>query len=97
MNIKTNQHSGYHENITLFWINIVNCNLSIIAAHKIVDYDFLLNLANEIVYVYGNKNLLLKYYSRDLLASSQARQCCIEPNLKPITYVLQPNINFKTV
>lgn len=85
MNIKTTKNSGYHETITLFWIYLVNSYLYITKTSQNVESNSLLNLANDLIHLYGDKNLPLEYYSRDLLMSSLSRQSWGEPDLKPIT------------
>jgi hypothetical protein len=85
MNIKTTKNSGYHETITLFWIYLVNSYLYMTKTPRSGESNSLLNLANDLIHLYGNKNLPLEYYSRDLLMSSVSRQRWVEPDLKPIT------------
>lgn len=85
MNIKTTKNSGYHETITLFWIYLVSSYLYNIRQTDILKTNFLLKLANNLIYLYGDKNLPLEYYSRDLLMSLEARQSWLEPDLKSIT------------
>ncbi|MBW4602496.1 MAG: hypothetical protein KME29_23755 [Calothrix sp. FI2-JRJ7] len=74
--IQTTRNSGYHETITLFWIQIVQDFISV-AEEKLI-----LQLANELVSKY-HPNLPLQYYSRELLMSWQARVNWVEPDLKP--------------
>lgn len=47
----------------------------------------ILQLANGLIHSYGNKNLLLEYYSQDLLVSWEAGTSWIEPDLKPLVEV----------
>ncbi|MBD2499695.1 hypothetical protein [Anabaena azotica] len=84
MNINTTKNSGYHETITLFWIYLVSSYLYT-KTPKNAASNSLLNLANDLIHIYGDKNLPLEYYSRDLLMSSASRQSWVEPDLKPIT------------
>ncbi|BAZ51155.1 hypothetical protein NIES4103_38040 [Nostoc sp. NIES-4103] len=79
MGIKTTKNSGYHETLTLFWINIVRRYL-----FNLEKSSSILELANELIHTYGNKNLPLEYYSRDLLMSWEARNHWTVPDLKPI-------------
>lgn len=77
--IKTTQYSGYHETITLFWIQIVR---NFLAAEGI---NFpLVHLANYLLLGYGDKNLPFEYYSHQLLMSWEARKHWVEPDLKPL-------------
>jgi hypothetical protein len=77
--IKTTQYSGYHETITLFWIQIVR---NFLAAEG-VNFP-LVHLANYLVMAYGDKNLPFEYYSHQLLMSWEARKHWVEPDLKPL-------------
>lgn len=83
MGIKSTKNSGYHETLTLFWIHMVRRYLFVVGKSS-----SLLRLANELIDTYGNKNLPLEYYSRDLLMSCAARNHWIEPDLKPIDILL---------
>ncbi|QLE58379.1 hypothetical protein [Nostoc sp. TCL26-01] len=84
MNIETAKNSGYHETMTLFWIYMVKQYLSNIQKNC----DFL-QLVNELIDRYANKNLPFPYYSQDLLMSWEARQAWIEPDLNPINICVQ--------
>src|SRR5689334_53107 len=79
MGIKTTKNSGYHETLTLFWIHMVRRHL-----FNLEKSSSILELANELIHTYGNKNLPLEYYSRDLLMSCEARNHWTAPDLKPI-------------
>ncbi|WP_026734776.1 hypothetical protein [Fischerella sp. PCC 9605] len=79
MGIQTTKNSGYHETLTLFWIQIVRRYLSVNNRK-----DSLLQLTNGLIDSYGNKYLPLQYYSRDLLMSWVARSSWVEPDLKPL-------------
>lgn len=77
--IKTTKSSGYHETITLFWIQMVHQYLVVEGAnHSLVE------LANNLIENYGNPGLTLEYYSKDLLMSQEARISWVEPNLKSL-------------
>ncbi|MBH8560843.1 hypothetical protein I8748_01275 [Nostoc sp. CENA67] len=77
--IKTTKNSGYHETLTLFWIHMVRRYL-----FNLEKSSSNIELANELIHTYGNKNLPLEYYSRDLLMSWEARNHWTAPDLKPI-------------
>jgi hypothetical protein len=66
---------GYHETITLFWLRIVSDFASDRA-------DSLSATANRLIEKYNNKDLILEYYSSELLASEKAKAEWIEPDLK---------------
>ena len=78
--IKTTKDSGYHETITLFWIEIVRRYLSVATAN-----GSLVDIANGLIDSCGNPRLPLEYYSRELLMSWDARRSWVEPDLKPLT------------
>ncbi|MEQ9239018.1 hypothetical protein [Coleofasciculus sp. E2-BRE-01] len=75
--IITTKDSGYHETLTLFWVQMVGQYL--VAKGKNLSLEA---LANGLIQDYTNPHLPLEYYSRDYLMSWQARQHWIEPDLK---------------
>lgn len=77
MNIATTNNSGYHETLTLFWIYLIS---SYIKAHP--PSNDLLEMTNRLITIYGDKNLILNYYSQDLIMSGEARQNWIKPDLQ---------------
>ncbi len=77
--IKTTKDTGYHETITLFWVQIIIDYLSANAGNNNI-----VLLTNGLINSYKNSRLPLEYYSRDLLMTWQARICWIEPDLKPL-------------
>ncbi len=77
--IKTTANSGYHETITLFWTRLVAKYLSGADAGKSI-----VELANGVIRVFGNKDIPFEYYSRDRLLSLGARMRWVEPDLKLI-------------
>ena len=78
--INTTKDSGYHETITLFWIQMIRCYLSVATAK-----DSLVDIANGLLHSCGNPRLPLEYYSRKRLMSWDARRGWVEPDLKPLT------------
>lgn len=80
--VKTTKNSGYHETITLFWVQMVLQYLLANGANRSIA-----EIANSITQIYGNSYLTLEYYTIDLLMSQKARQSWIEPNLKPLEFV----------
>ncbi|MGB5962607.1 MAG: hypothetical protein WBG73_18355 [Coleofasciculaceae cyanobacterium] len=82
--IKTTKDSGYHETITLFWINIV-CQYLIVEEKNLPVVD----LVNGLNSHYNNPRLPLEYYSCDRLMSWQARRSWIEPDLKSFDRVVE--------
>lgn len=68
----------YHETLTVFWMKVVS---DFTAARQGVS---LLDKANELVATY-DKDLSLRFYSRELLFSDEARARFVEGDLGPTT------------
>lgn len=79
--IESTPTTGYHEAITQFRINLIQIYFDRVNIH-----DSLLNLANQLMNLDPNPNLLIEYYSCDLIFSPEARSFWIEPNLKSLNY-----------
>lgn len=77
--VKSANNTGYHETITLFWVEIIIRYLLANASNNNI-----VLLTNGLIDKYKNSRLPLEYYSRDLLMSCQARISWIEPDLKPL-------------
>ena len=71
--------TGYHETITVFWLRVVRGFLTGSAG-----VDSIAVLANQLIEKYAEKNLILDYYSTELLASTEAKSDWVEPDLKPL-------------
>jgi hypothetical protein len=69
--------SGYHETLTVFWMRTV---WNFLEKHK--GEKTLATLANELINACGDSRLPLKFYSRELLFSAEARRSFIEPDLQ---------------
>ena len=69
--------SGYHETITCFWTKTVNDFLA-----KRDRGAALAVLANDLVLSCGDPNLPLRFYSRELLFSVEARLNYVAPDLE---------------
>jgi hypothetical protein len=80
MGIVTTKENGYHETMTLFWINRVKYFLRGATLEC-----SLVGLMNNLTEHYADKRLPFEYYSRDLLMSWEARRGWIEPDLKPLS------------
>jgi hypothetical protein len=78
-NILTTRTSGYHETITLFFIRVVNGYLS-----RVRGDCSIVALFNEMIAACGDKNLPLRFYSKERLMSGDARRRWVEPDLKPL-------------
>lgn len=71
--------TGYHETITVFWLNIVREFLA-----DAEGVDSVAPLANQLIDKYVNKDLISSYYSSELLASDRAKAEWVEPDLQPL-------------
>lgn len=69
--------SGYHETLTVFWLKTIAAFLEKNAAEKSIAV-----LANGLLSSVDDTKLPLKYYSRELLFSTEARLNYIEPDLE---------------
>lgn len=69
--------SGYHETLTIFWLETVAKFLEKNKGEK-----SLAILANNLIAACNNTKLPLEFYSRELLFSPEARANYVEPDLK---------------
>jgi len=82
-NRATANPTGYHETITLAWLAILARELRARKIAGITDYEESTS-ASELATAYANQDILLEYYSRDLLMSEEARTRWVPPDLRPI-------------
>ncbi|GAB4197166.1 MAG: hypothetical protein Fur006_45450 [Coleofasciculaceae cyanobacterium] len=82
--IQTTKNSGYHETITLFWVQMVRQFIVVESTNRSI-----VELANSLIQNYGNPRLTLEYYSKDLLMSQEARRSWVEPDLKSLKPILE--------
>ena len=70
---------GYHETITLFWIEIID---RFVREHPDLKLPELCNafLSSD----FASKDLPMRYYSRELLFSTRARAVWVEPDLEEL-------------
>ncbi|HEY0565297.1 MAG TPA: hypothetical protein VGC88_06915 [Terriglobales bacterium] len=73
------KHTLYHETLTWFWIREVQRVLATLATKTPTFQQ-----ANIIVRELGDKDLPLRYWSRDVLFSPDARTRVVEPDLAPL-------------
>jgi hypothetical protein len=71
--------TGYHETITLAWVEVVARFLD--ATGRAGSPT---ERAAELIGQCGGKGYLLRFYSRDRLLSDEARHHWVEPDLRPI-------------
>jgi hypothetical protein len=73
--------TGYHETITEFWLRMVRGFL--LEGER---SESIATLANQLIEKYLDKNLILDYYSPELLASPEAKNEWVEPDLRPLPF-----------
>jgi hypothetical protein len=71
--------AGYHETVTLFWIDVL-CSL----LQKSPAKSNLEDLVEESIIKFGVSDYLLRHFSRERLFSDQARKEWVEPDLIPL-------------
>ena len=69
--------SGYHETITIFWLHFVRYILGR-SSFDLLSFSKLFQLVN--------KNMLLEFYSNELIQSTEARQHWVEPDKKALNF-----------
>lgn len=79
MGILQTKESGYHETITLFWIEMVDRFLM-----EQSDNSAILSRTNTLLQRYDDPGLMFQYYSCDRLMSWEARTTWLVPDLKLI-------------
>jgi len=78
--IKVTDEGGYNETLTLFWLHQVWGLI-----RPLIEHAELLDLVNQTLTKFGSQpDLALKYFSEDLLWSSEARKAWVEPDLKAL-------------
>jgi hypothetical protein len=73
--------TGYHETITEFWLRMVRAFLP-----EGERAESIAVLANQLIEKYADKNLILDYYSAELLGSHEAKSVWVEPDVKPLPF-----------
>lgn len=73
-----NDTTGYHETITLFYLDLVG---KVLALNR--NLDLVQTCSQVLNSTASDKDLMLRYYSRDLLFSSEARKRWVEPDVAP--------------
>jgi hypothetical protein len=71
--------TGYHETITLAWVAVVKRFLAVRELDVPVSV-----LAAELLQQCGDKDYLLRFYSKERLFSGEARTCWVPPDLAAI-------------
>lgn len=75
------QENVYHETITLFWLKRVRHFLERADAGRT-----LAELASDLFTECGDPHLLETHFSKERLASDEARRAWVEPDLKPLDF-----------
>jgi hypothetical protein len=77
--IETTLESGYHETITVSWMRLVDSYL------KSTNLDCsLVELINDLIEHFRDKDYLLGYFTRERLMSGEARYGWLDPDLKQL-------------
>lgn len=76
--------TGYHETITLFWLMVVRG-----FAAKRVSGESICEVANRLVESCTGKDLIKEYYSAELLATAEAKERWVEPDLKSLPWAVE--------
>jgi hypothetical protein len=85
LGIISDRDSGYHETITLFFVGLIRHHLD-----QLSQSDSLLAATNSLLAKYGQKDLPLHYWSKELLMSRQARAQWVNPDLRPLDWCSAP-------
>jgi hypothetical protein len=75
--IESTKDSGYHETLTLFWVQKIRQYLAGELRNRSI-----VNIANGLIAKYADRTLPFSYYSRDRLMSAEARSSWVEPDLR---------------
>jgi hypothetical protein len=71
--------TGYHETITIFWLRMVREFFA-----RTTTGESAATIANRLVQTYSDKNVIGDYFSAELLASKEAKEGWVEPDLKQL-------------
>ncbi|HXC51292.1 MAG TPA: hypothetical protein VN634_10445 [Candidatus Limnocylindrales bacterium] len=77
--VENSETGGYHESITRFYVWQIGEFLEAAGRERPID-----ELAAELIAEHGDKNLPLRYWSKDRLMSRDARVGWVEPDLEPL-------------
>ncbi len=79
-NAHNGNHKGYHETITLAWIALIDRFI-----RSKDDDNTVASLAAALLQECGERDYLLRFFSRERLFSDEARQTWVRPDIAPIT------------
>lgn len=77
--VANTESGGYHESITWFYVRTIACFVERSGRERDID-----ELAEELVLLLEDRELPLRYWSRELLFSPAARLGWVEPDLAPL-------------
>jgi hypothetical protein len=77
--VANTDHGGYHETITRFYVRVIDRFLQSADRQRPLD-----QLAEDLIRQWGDKELPLRYYSRERLFSVLARRQWVEPDVAAI-------------
>ena len=77
--IESTKDGGYHETLTLFWVRTIRQYLAEESRNR-----SMVSLTNGLITKYADRTLPFRYYTRDRLMSSEARNNWVEPDLRAI-------------
>ena len=76
--------TGYHETITLFWLMVVR---EVVARSSTA--ESICEVANRLAASCTGKDLIKEYYSAELIATVEARERWVEPDLKSLPWAVE--------
>lgn len=79
--IPNTEKSGYHETITAFYVRLIQGFLA--EADRTAPPD---ELARELVWRYGDRELPAQYWTNERLMSPAARAAWVEPDVQPLDF-----------
>lgn len=79
--IRHHGKNGYHETVTEFWLRMVEREVRGAQDAQGQSGNDVVAMANAVVKRLGDKNLIYRYYSRERVASAEAKARVIGPDL----------------
>ena len=76
--VQNSETSGYHETLTVAWVRLL---LQLSESHP---NSSEITFVNDALSAFADKRLLLTYYSREKIMSTEARRSWVEPDLLPL-------------
>lgn len=76
--VETTPTGGYHETLTIAWTRIIAGHMQSLGASEPVAK------VNSVIATFEDRKTTLRYYTRDLIMSPEARFGWVEPDLEPL-------------